>query len=227
MFYAASVIQVMAVNAVLLLCGAVAFLFADPRVYFDIAKIDWTAIGAVATALSAAFTAWAAWAATKAARAAISVDQNQAYREQARINQRALAMSVGLEHELVLLCKLTRAISRVPGSADLPGNALQIAEYAKTVYEGSEMILIPLMERFADHFSDFDSLTAGRLTKVLSGVLQMRRAVPKGQMPLNIAVAFIDATRSHARAVRREAIIARKSMQPYTKQILRRRREKT
>lgn len=71
-------------------------LFEAKLIVFDLRIVDWTAIGALATAVSAVFTAWAAWAATKASRAAnnavaatLQVDRNAARRAKQEQKNRA------------------------------------------------------------------------------------------------------------------------------------------
>jgi hypothetical protein len=183
----------------------------------DLLKLDWAAIGAIATDLSAMFTAWAAWAATRAANAAIGIDRRHSREHRRQTERRAIATAVALRTELQKLSGLGKRISAFP----LLNDQSEIDVAVQALLGTRDMVSAPLLEKFADRFSDFDLATAAQLTQTLAVVLEFRRNVPlSDRFSMEHISQIVRTFRDSGRTLRHTSVLAQRRLGQYTRKIL-------
>ena len=128
---------------------------------FDLSKIDWVALSAIATA-------FAAWAAARAARAANAANRIAITMEAERRDRRAKAIAGPLFREIE---EIERTI--LPHFS-VRGMGLGLKGMWTLTTLCRENIAAPLLERFSDRFDDFDIITSGRLGSLLAAIARMR-----------------------------------------------------
>lgn len=138
--------------------------------------VDWNAISAVATAVG---TLVALGTALYAMRLDLlrkrDIDRQQ--------KQLVSTLAVVFDHELHMASNLLRNI------ASLAGEQTDAQVAMLHIIEGTKRIQFPLLERFADRFSDFEHATAAKLAVALSKLLQQRLNPPPdietlGEIPI-------------------------------------------
>jgi len=206
--------RVLVLVSCLMFLGAFAAYVVNPHTRIELSQFDWAAAGALGTFLAAAFTAWAAWAATEAAKAALAIDQRQSERLREAKARSMIVIAYSLDQELDVLEMLMGSMSTLPLPQEWPDHDAErlFASY----YSGTQLIRIPLLERFVDRYADFDGLTAARLVKTLTGALEMKARPASWKVAsFEDALKGIKALIAHAENLKAECVQARGRLAPY------------
>ena len=134
----------------------------------DFLRVDWVALGAIFTALSAIATACAAFAAFKAAKAAKASIDTVWDLDEIHRKRRANAIAGPLLREII---ELERTMIPFFATRRTGLGARELWQIMAICHEKLEA---PLLSRFADRFDDFDVITAGRLGSLLASFATLR-----------------------------------------------------
>jgi hypothetical protein len=206
---------VFATAIVLLIVWLTIFYFTNPSQHFALWIFDWQAAGAIATAFAAGYAAIAAHEARRSADVALRIDRNQATRAEERRKDRAIAMSVALDHEFRRLSKHMRVLAQ----------DMQVdVELLEAMYDDSrramDSVSFPVLRAFVDKADDFDRRTSATLTLSLANLMQLE-SIPEVRERTHPQMLFaIQMMMRNAAAARHSIVQARLGLRPYYKQVM-------
>jgi hypothetical protein len=195
--------------------GVLILYLTNPQQRFALWAFDWQAAGAIATAFAAAYAAIAAHEARRSADIALQIDRNQATRAQERRRDRAIAMSVALDHEFRRLSRHMRVLAQ-----DMEVDA----ELVEAMYLDSRRAMgsvsFPVLRAFVEKADDFDRQTSATLTLTLANLMQLE-SIPEVRERTHPQMLFaIRMMMRNAKAARHSIVQARLGLRPYYKNVM-------